>query len=103
MYSDEIRKKSDVVFFGKLSELETKNTGEQTAIFTVIKSYKGDLKGEVIIKNEILSSCFRPFQTIDSAYYIFALKTDMPNQYKIPISTTFVPLEAAVKFEWDLK
>lgn len=101
--SEEIRDKSDVVFFGKLSKLDTNKSGEQTAVFTIIKSYKGSLSGDVVIKNRFLSSsCSRPFRTIGSAYYVFALKTDDPGIYKIPSSATFVPLESAIESGWDL-
>ena len=105
MNSDEIREKADIVFFGKLAKLSMKSTGEQTATFTVIKSYKGNVTGDITIRNEKLSSCFRPFQTIDSAYYIFATKVKKSNEYEVftSVSNGFIPLEAAIEYSWDIQ
>lgn len=102
MHSEDIRKKSDVVFFGKLVEVVMKDNGSQEAKFIVIKSYKGNAIGNITIENKELTSCFRHFKTIGSAYYVFALKTNKPNTFKIPTSATFVPLEAAIEYKWDI-
>ena len=105
MRVDQLKEKSDVIFFGKLVELETSDQGKQVAKFYVIKSYKGEVSGRVIIRNEVLNSCFRPFHTIDSAYYIFATSPKYNKQFEITdsVSNGFVPLEWAVEQEWDLK
>lgn len=105
MHSDEIRAKADIVFFGKVTKIYRKNTGEQTATFRVIKSYKGEMTRDIVIKNEVLSSCFVPFQTIDSAYYIFATKIPKSAYYEITSSSSngFISLEDAIAYSWDIK
>ncbi len=105
MRSDQLKEQSDVIFFGKLVNLETSLEGKQVATFFVIKSFKGGLSGRVVVRNEVLSSCFRPFQTIDSAYYVFATESRSEGQYEITgsVSSGFVPLEWAVEQEWDFK
>ena len=100
--SEEIKKRSDAVFFGKLKEIVLKENGTQEATFFIIKTYKGNVSGNIVIENKELTSCFRHFRTVGSAYYIFALKTEKSNTYKIPKSATFVPLEAAIEFEWNI-
>jgi len=101
--SENLRNLSDVIFFGKLVALETSEDGKQLAKFFVIKSIKGELEGRVEVRNEELSSCFRGFQTLDSAYYIFATKSQFSGQYEITNSSSngFVPFEWAVNQEWE--
>jgi hypothetical protein len=103
MNSENLRDLSDAIFFGKLVELKTNKDGKQLATFFVIKSIKGDLEGRVKIRNEHLSSCFRQLQTIDSAYYIFATKSQIIGQYDISnsVSNGFVPFEWAVDQDWS--
>ncbi len=103
MNSENLRDLSDVIFFGKLVDLETKKDGKQLAKFFVIKSIKGELEGRVEIRNEHLSSCFRGFQTLDSAYYIFATKSQFSGQYEVTNSSSngFVPFEWAVGQKWE--
>ncbi len=105
MYSDDLKESSDVIFFGKLAELKTKESGEQLATFFVIKSFKGNLEGRVKVKNEILSSCFRPFQNLNSAYYIFGSMSGVSNIYEVgtSVSNGFIPLEYAVSQNWSFK
>ncbi len=102
MNSEKLRNLSDVIFFGKLVELKTKEDGRQLATFFVIKPIKGDLEGRVRVRNEVLSSCFRPFRTIDSAYYIFATNSQTSGQYEVANSESngFVPFEWAVDQNW---
>ncbi len=103
MNSEKLINLSDVIFFGKLVELKTNKNGKQLSTFFVIKSMKGDLEGRVKIRNEHLSSCFRPLQTIDSAYYIFATKSQIIGQYDVSnsVSNGFVPFEWAVDQDWS--
>jgi len=59
MNSENLRNLSDVIFFGKLVDLKTKEDGKQLANFFVIKSIKGELEWRMEIRNEDLTSCFR--------------------------------------------
>lgn len=103
MNTENLRDLSDVIFFGKLVELKTNENGKQLAKFFVIKSIKGELEGRVEIRNEDLSSCFRGFQALDSAYYIFATKSQFPGQYEVTNSSSngFIPFEWAVNQKWE--
>lgn len=102
MYSDQLLEKSDVMFFGRLdSEVFDEKTSTQTAVFTVIKSYKGDVAGEVVVSNKLVSSCSRAFQVLQSAFYVFAIKGKGPNVYALPRSATFIPLGNAIEYEWS--
>ncbi|BFM13527.1 hypothetical protein R50072_36800 [Simiduia litorea] len=102
LYSDQLLEKSDVMFFGRLnSEVFDESTSTQTAVFTVIKSYKGDVAGEVVVSNKLVSSCSRAFQVLQSAFYVFAIKGERPNTYALPRSATFIPLGNAIEYEWS--
>ena len=105
MNTAKLRTSADIVFFGKLKAVLQNETGEQTALFTMIKPYKGDVKGDIVIKNEAVSSWFRPFQTLHSAYYIFATKTQYANQYEVTssLSNGFISLEAAMALSWNIE
>lgn len=99
--SEKLLESADVAFFGKLVLLETGTNGKQVATFLVIKHYKDNDSAYIEVKNESLSSCFRSFSTIDSAYYIFAKKVIGAEQYEITSSLNngFMPLEYAVKYD----
>jgi len=103
MNSENLRNLSDVIFFGKLVDLEINENGKQLAKFFVIQSIKGELEGRVEIRNEELSSCFRSFHTLDSAYYIFATKSQFSGQFEVTNSASngFVPFEWAVNHKWE--
>lgn len=105
MNAEKLKELSDIIFFGKLVKFDIKPNGKQVATFTVIKSLKGDVDGHIQIRNEEISSCFRVFKTIDSAYYLFATKSNIPGQYEITSSNSngFIPLEWAVEHDWSFK
>ncbi len=105
MNSEKLRNLSDAIFFEKLVDLKTKEDGKQLANFFVIKSIKGELEGRVEIRNEDLTSCFRGFRTLDSAYYIFATKSQFSGQYEVTNSSSngFVPFDWAVGQKWGFK
>jgi len=105
MNSEKLRNLSDAIFFEKLVDLKTKEDGKQLANFFVIKSIKGELEGRVEIRNEDLTSCFRGFRTLDSAYYIFATKSQFSGQYEVTNSSSngFVPFVWAVGQKWGFK
>lgn len=96
--------KSDISFFGRL-DTETINAEirEQIAVFTVIKSLKGNVSGQISIVNDLSSSCSRVFETPMSAYYVFAERDDDGLKYRINGRATFVPLEYAMEDNWSPK
>ncbi|MAQ99463.1 MAG: hypothetical protein CMI00_02890 [Oceanospirillaceae bacterium] len=94
--------KADVVFFGRLdAEHIDDNAIKQTAVFTVIKSYKGNTRGKVTVINRMTSSCSRPFEKPGSAYYIYAQTTDDESSYLIDGFASFVSLEDAQSYHWS--
>ncbi|WP_413662919.1 hypothetical protein ACG1BZ_17355 [Microbulbifer sp. CNSA002] len=100
--SDKFLEQSDVMFFGRLESEEIDSEAmEQTATFTVIKSYKGNVNGKVIIKNKLSSSCSRGFQVPQSAFYVYAKSTEKNAIYKISGFASFVPLGSAQELEWS--
>jgi hypothetical protein len=101
MESDRFLEEADVAFFGVLDSHEIdEKTLEQTAIFTVIKSYKGDVGGKITIVNTLGSSCSRPFQVPQSAFYVYAEATKKMAIYRISGFASFVPLGNAMEYEW---
>lgn len=102
MDSDRFLEKSDVVFFGRLdSEEIDEKSMEQTATFTIIKSYKGNVSGQVTIINKLSSSCSRAFQVPQSAFYVYATATEQGAIYRISGFASFVPLANALEYEWS--
>lgn len=101
MESDRFRDQSDIVFFGSLDTEEfDEKSKQQTARFTIIKSYKGDVSGQIIITNKLNSSCSRNFNVPQSAFYVYAKATEKPAVYRITGFASFVPLEYALEHEW---
>ena len=105
-YADFLMEKSDIVFFGKLTALETSSNGAQQATFEVIKHIAGKNNEfhTIVVKNEHMTTCFRPFTTIGSAYYIFGSKSGSGNSYMVSSSAHngFLPLEWVVENDWSL-
>jgi len=100
--SDKFLKQADVLFFGRLDSEEVDLEGrEQVAKFTIIKSYKGEVSGQVVIKNKLNSSCSRKFQVPQSTFYVFAKSTDQSGVYQIPGFATFIPLGNALEYKWS--
>jgi hypothetical protein len=102
MYSEKVLEQSDVMFFGRLDAEEfDEKTNTQRATFTVIKSYKGNLSGQVVVLNKLSSSCSRAFKVPHSAFYVYAERVNDSNTYSMPRSATFIPLGNAIDYDWS--
>ncbi|MEP4548154.1 MAG: hypothetical protein ABJ000_18375 [Saccharospirillum sp.] len=100
--SEQLFDESDIVFWGRLdSELVNTKDREQLAKFTIIKSYKGEISGQIAIVNELSNSCSRVFEMPMSAYYVYAKNDDEDGNYRISGRATFVPLEYSIEHEWE--
>jgi len=100
--SDKFMEQSDIMFFGRLDAEEIDPESRvQTARFTVIKSYKGDVSGQVTIKNKLRSSCSRRFQVPQSTFYVYAKATEKGAVYQISGFASFVPLGNAQEYKWS--
>ena len=71
--------KADVAFLGKLKSYKKEGKYGQLATFTVIKGFKSAPKSgeDIVVKNHHNASCSRIFHPIDSAFYVFATKTQI--------------------------
>lgn len=102
MDSDRMLQEYDVMFFGRLDSEEMIQDGrKQVATFTVIKSYKGNVSGVVVINNKLSSSCSRVFQIPNSAFYVFAKSAETEGVYEISGFASFIPLGNAMEYEWS--
>ena len=55
------------------------------------------------IINKLHSSCSRPFSKVETAYYVFANKTNKENEFIIDGYATFVPLKVAIETNMALE
>lgn len=99
--ADKLMVSSDIFFFGRFDSAFTDDEKrEQVAKFTVIKSYKGNVSGEVVIENNLTTSCSRLFESPMSAYYVFAKLVKGSGNYRVEGGATFIPLEYSLEENW---
>lgn len=88
---DSFKEKADVVFLGKLNNIEKLNSVSENVHLTIIKKVKGDIVvgQNITILNRHHTSCSHRFGPIDVNYYVFAKKVN--DTYLIDKYATFYP------------
>ena len=94
--SVERMKSFDVVFYGKLIEFNDFLDSEQIVTFEVIETYKGLEHKNIVIHNQLGSSCSRIFKNKGSFYYVYTSLNETKDKFIISQGTaSFIPNKMA--------
>ncbi|QKX16501.1 hypothetical protein HUW35_05565 [Microbulbifer sp. YPW1] len=93
----------EVVFFGVITSNENVSNDHQIVTFDVEKMFKGESNDYYIVDNKLSGTCSGYFDNAGTKYYVFANKTEIPNQVRLSHFSSFVSESMAEEFRMVLE